>query len=65
MQLKEDLDHASAVSAIKSDVEHYKTTLDREKIKYKIAEETVQSDDSIITKIKMQYIKIPCGDYPD
>lgn len=38
-QLKEDLDHASAVQAVRVEVEHYKAQLDRSRIQYKITDE--------------------------
>ncbi len=61
--LKEDLGHASAARAVKDEIEHYKAQLNRSRTKYKIVEETVQPDDSIIIKIKKQYTGHNCGDY--
>ena len=46
-QLKEDLDHASAVQAVRAEVEHYKAQLDRSRIQYKITDEAEQPDGSI------------------
>lgn len=62
-QLKEDLFHDDAVKAVKEEVEHYKTQLERTRSKYKITEETVQPDGSIIIKIKKQHNNQDCGEY--
>jgi len=64
-QLKEDLGHAAAARAVKDELERYKTQLNRSHTKYKIVEETVQPDDSIVIKIKKQYTGHNCGDYLD
>lgn len=61
--LKDDLDHALAASLVKNEVELYKKNLDRNRTQYKIVEETVQPDDSIIIKIIKQYNTSPVGDY--
>ncbi|MCD8036839.1 MAG: hypothetical protein LUE88_05575 [Clostridiales bacterium] len=63
--LKEDLGHAAAVAAVKAEVEHYKAQLERTRTKYKILDEAVQDDGSIMIKIKMQYNNTPVGDYLD
>ena len=39
--------------------------LERSRTRYKIVEETVQPDDSILIKIKKQYNHDDCGDYMD
>lgn len=62
-QLKEDLGHAVAAHAVKGELEHYKAQLERSHTKYRIVEETVLPDDSIIVKIKKQYMDHDCGDY--
>lgn len=61
--LKEDIGHAAAVKAIKEEVENYKSKLERGHTKYKIIDETIQPDESIIMKIKKQYNNHDCGDY--
>lgn len=63
--LKEDLDHALAAKLVQEEAENYKKGLDRNRTKYKIVEETVQPDDSIIIKIIKQYNTSPVGDYLD
>ncbi|MDO4339919.1 MAG: hypothetical protein Q4C91_17810 [Eubacteriales bacterium] len=63
--LKEDLDHTSAVKLVQEEVAAYKKKLDRNQTRYKIIEETVQSDDSIIIKIIKQYNTSPVGSYLD
>lgn len=57
--LKEDAEHDWAVKQ----VEQYKKTLERNLTKYKIVEQTVQPDGSIIIKIIKQYNSSPVGDY--
>ena len=64
-QLKEDLGHATAVHAVKDELEHYKTQLKRSRTKYKIVEKITQPDDSNVIKIKKQYTGHNCGDYLD
>ena len=63
-QLKEDLiGHEGAAKAVKDELAQFKAQLERKHSKYKIIEETVQPDDSIILKIKKQYNDYDCGDY--
>lgn len=62
-QLKEDLEHSMAAVAVKREVAAYKETLDRHNTAYRIVEERTEPDDSIILKIKMQYNRVPVGDY--
>jgi len=64
-QLKEDLGHLEAAHAVKDELERYKTQLNRSRTKFKIVEEAVQPDDSIIIKIKKQYAGHNSGDYLD
>ncbi|MBO5282096.1 MAG: hypothetical protein J6B43_03060 [Lachnospiraceae bacterium] len=61
--LKEDLGHTYAAKMVREEVEKYKKSLDRNHTQYKIVEETVQDDDSIIIKIIKQYNTSPVGDY--
>ncbi|MDO5337996.1 MAG: hypothetical protein Q4E89_11205 [Eubacteriales bacterium] len=61
--LKEDLGHDYAVRLVNEEVAHYKKTLERNQTKYKIVEESVQPDGSIIIKIIKQYNTSPVGDY--
>lgn len=61
--LKEDLGHEYAVKLVNEEVEHYKKNLNRNQIRHKIVEETVQEDGSIIIKIIKQYNASPVGDY--
>ncbi len=63
--LKEDLGHDYAAKLVKQEVQHYKDGLDRSGTRYKIMEETVQPDDSIIIKIKKQYNNSSVGEYLD
>lgn len=63
--LKEDMDHSLAAKLVKEEVAAYKRTLERNRTQYKIIEETVQPDDSIIIKIIKQYNTSPVGNYLD
>ena len=64
-QLKEDIDHDIAVRAVREEVAHYKTQLERNRTAFKIDEETVQPDGSIIVKIRKQYNAVNTGSYLD
>lgn len=61
--LKEDVEHDEAVKLVNEEVEYYKKDLDRKNIQYKIVEQVVQADGSIILKIMKQYNSSPVGDY--
>ncbi len=61
--LKEDTLEEIAIEQVKKDVEQYKNQLERNHTKYKIVEETVQEDGSVIIKIIKQYNQSPVGDY--
>lgn len=61
--LKEDIGHDNAVKIVKEEVAHYKRTLERNKVQYRIIEETEQEDGSIIVKVIKQYNSSPVGDY--
>lgn len=61
--LKEEAGHVYAAKQVRDEVEQYKKTLDKNRIQYKIVEETVQPDDSIIIKVIKQYNQSPVGDY--
>ena len=61
--LKEDLEHSYAAKLVREEVEQYKKKLDQKQTKYRLVEETVQDDDSIIVKIIKQYNESPVGDY--
>lgn len=63
--LKEDDPHDYAVRKVQAEVEHYKQALRRSYTKYRILEETTQSDGSIVIKIIKQYNTSPVGEYLD
>ncbi len=63
--LKEDVDHDYAVRVVQEEITRYKASLERTRTKYKILEETEQSDGSVIIKIKKQYNSSPVGSYLD
>lgn len=64
-QLKEDIARAAAEHAVREEVAHYKAQLERNRTTYKIEEETVQPDGSIIIKIRKQYNNHDVGTYMD
>lgn len=64
-QLKDGEEHAYAARKVQEEVAAYKKSLDRNGTKYRILEETVQPDDSILIKIVKQYNQSPVGDYLD
>jgi len=61
--LKEDLEHHLAVSQVQHEVEQYKKNLERNRTQYKIVDESVQEDGSIMIKVIKQYNTSPVGDY--
>lgn len=61
--LKEDVGHDYAVQLVKEEYEQYKKGMDKNKTQYKILEENIQSDGSIIIKLIKQYNSSPIGDY--
>lgn len=64
-QLKEDVPHDYAVKSVQEEVQLYKRTLDRNGAQYKIVDETVQPDGSILVKVIKQYNSSPVGNYLD
>lgn len=63
--LKEDLDPTFAAKQVRGEVEQYKKNLERNRTQYKIVEETVQPDGSMIVKVIKQYNASPVGNYLD
>lgn len=57
------LDHVAQKT--REEVEQYKKNMDKNHTKYKIVEETEQSDGSIVIRIIKQYNASPVGDYLD
>lgn len=63
--LKEDAPRDRAVKQVEQEIELYIKTLERNRTQYKIVEQNVQSDGSVIMKIIKQYNASPVGDYLD
>lgn len=63
--LKEDAPHEWVVKQVEQEIELYIKTLERNRTQYKIVEQNVQSDGSVIMKIIKQYNASPVGDYLD
>ncbi len=61
--LKEDAAHNYAVQQVRDEVEHYKRGLERNRTQYKIVDEQIQPDGSVIVKVIKQYNASPVGDY--
>ncbi|MGM9522803.1 MAG: hypothetical protein ACI3VU_00120 [Faecousia sp.] len=58
---KEELGQTEA--SVQEEVKRYKQSLDRSRTQYKILEETLQPDGSVILKLKKQYNQSPVGEY--
>lgn len=63
--LKDGVDQALGAKLVQEDLAHYKKTLDRNRTQYRIVEEALQPDGSVILKIIKQYNQSPVGDYLD
>lgn len=61
--LKDGISNEFNRKHVADEVENYKKSLDKTGTKYKIVEETVQEDGSVIIKIIKQYNASPVGDY--
>ena len=51
------------VAQVAQEVEQYKKNLERNRIQYRIIEQTAQPDGSVVIKIIKQYNACPVGDY--
>ena len=60
---KEDLPHNEAAELVRQEVAAYMVGLDRRNVKYKVEEETVLPDGSIMVKLRKQYNTYSCGTY--
>ena len=61
--LKEPLSYEETLKQTRYEVQHYQSTLDRSHVKYRILEENIQPDGSIIVKVIKQYNQSPVGSY--
>ncbi len=61
--LKEELPREEALRQLTYEVQHYKDTLDRNRVQYRILEETPGEDGTITVKVIKQYNQSPVGDY--
>lgn len=61
--LEEDVAHDLAVKQVEQEVEQYKRKLERNRTQYKIVDQTVQPDGSVMVKVIKQYNASPVGDY--
>lgn len=60
---KEEMEYALAVKSVQDEVAHYKAQLERNRTAFRIDEETVQADGSVILRIRKQYNAVKTGDY--
>lgn len=63
--LKENSGYDDTASLVRTEVEKYKSGLERSRTKYRILDETTQPDGSVILKIVKQYNASPVGTYLD
>ena len=61
--LKEDLDYDDAMQAVGDEVEKYKASLRKKRVKHRIVSEETQPDGSVVMKIIKQYNASPTGEY--
>ncbi len=61
--LKEDVAHDWGVKLVEQEFEQYKASLEKNRTQYKIVEQNVQPDGSIMVKVIKQYNNSPIGDY--
>ncbi len=61
--LKEDLPQEQAAKLVQNELAGYKAGLERNRTLYRIQEESLQPDGSVIIKIIKQYNTSPVGDY--
>ncbi len=61
--LKDDVARDWAIKQVEQEVEQYKKNLERNHTQYKILDQVVQPDGSIIVKVIKQYNSAPVGDY--
>jgi hypothetical protein len=63
--LKDGLDPSYAAKLVQEEVAQYKKNLDKNRIKYKIVDESLCEDGSVLVKVIKQYNTSPVGDYLD
>ena len=61
--LKENVGRDYALKLVQEEVSHYKQSLERNHVQYKLLEENTLEDGSIMIKIIKQYNPSPVGDY--
>ncbi|HJD28604.1 MAG TPA: hypothetical protein H9914_06395 [Candidatus Blautia avicola] len=61
--LKENVGRDYALKLVQEEAAHYKQSLERNHVQYKILEENTLEDGSIMIKIIKQYNQSPVGDY--
>lgn len=64
-QLRDDLPHEEASAYLQAEYAAYKQNLEQRGVRYKILEETVMEDGSVLIKIKKQHGVYDVGHYLD
>ena len=60
---KDELSKERNEKLSREEIEKYKKSLEQSKIEYRVLEEKVQDDGSIVIKVIKQYNNSPVGDY--
>lgn len=61
--LREPMSPAETERICRAEYDQYRLDLERKHVRYKIADESVQPDGSIIVQVKKQYNAHDCGEY--
>lgn len=62
-QLKDGVPHEAAVQEVQQEYQQYKENLERSRTKYRITDENIQPDGSIIIRVRKQYLDYETGSY--
>ena len=65
MPKDDTLGYDLALESVQSEVERYKAQLERSHTAFRIDEETVQPDGSVVIRIRKQYNAVRVGEYLD
>ena len=60
---KDDVEKNTAATLVQEEVTRYKAALERSKTKYRVTEESIQPDGSVLMKIMRQYNGYKTDDY--
>ena len=57
------MEYELALQSVREEVAHYKAQLERNRTAFRIDEEAIQPDGSIVIRIRKQYNAVAVGDY--